>query len=232
MLLGRNESTILCMKLGVLFVSLLLTAIAVESTQSASGHEERERITWAPAKFPTFNPKKEWTKPKVMVTSFRAEGLIVELEKTDIRQTAKRYQAELGSGGDAADFYQWLCFVGGSKERWALWLGSGEIDGDHVSDFSVKRIDSKADVDSKCKPLLSVSGELVTSPSKIRIGMSESDLRLTLGEPTARRGNFLYYAHSHGLKLHDELYTLMNTVTIEIKNGVVTAMSVWKSTQS
>jgi len=220
------------MKLGILLGSLLLTPIALESSQSAPGHEVRERITWAPAKFPIFSPKKEWTKPKVMVTSLRAEGLLIELEKTDIRQTSKRYQAELGREGDAADFYQWICFLGGSRERWALWLGSGEIDGDRVSDFSIKRIDSRANVDSKCRPLLSVSGEPITSPSKIRIGMSESDLKLALGEPTARSGNFLYYAHSHDLKLHGEPYTLMNTVTVEVKDGVVTAMKVWKSTQS
>ena len=192
----------------------------------------REKITWSPAKFPIFSPKKEWTKPKVIVTSLRADGLIIELEKTDIQETAKRFQADLGYEGDAADFFQWLCFVGGSKERWALWLGSGETDGGHVSDFSIMRIDPNADVDSKCKSILSGPEDPVTAPNKVRLGMSESDLTLALGETTARSGNFLYYAHSHDLKRHNEAFTLMNTVTIEVKNGVVTAIKVWKSTQS
>jgi hypothetical protein len=217
----------------ILLVALQLTAIAQESTKSVPNSEVRQKITWAPAQSPTFSPKKEWTKPKVMVTSLRADGLMVQLEQTDIRETAKRYQAELGHQGDAADFTQWLCFLGGSKgERWALWLLSGEIDGDRVSDFSIKRIGSDAVVDSRCKPLGPDSEAPTTFPSKVRLGMSESDLRLALGEPTARRGNFIYYAHSHDFKGRNEPYTLMNTVTVEVKDGVVIWVMVWKSTQS
>jgi hypothetical protein len=64
--------------------------------------------------------------------------------------------------------------------------------------------------------------------------MNESDLAIALGAPTARRGNFLFYDHSHDLKRRNdpETYTLMNTVTIEVKDGVVVAIKVWKSTQS
>jgi len=62
--------------------------------------------------------------------------------------------------------------------------------------------------------------------------MSESELTLELGPPTAKSGDFLFYAHRHDLKLRNEPYTLMNTVTVEVKDGVVIAMRVWKSTQS
>jgi hypothetical protein len=224
------------MKHFVLIAALLTTVLAQESAKSRPNHQLRERVTWAPAEFPVLTPKKAWTKPKVMIASVRAGGLTIELEQTDIRETAKKYQAELGHEGDAADFYQWLCFVGGSGEqRWVLWLGSGEEDGDRVGDFSIKRIGSHADVDSRCRPLSPKASEgPTTSPSKVQIGMSQSDLRIALGEPTARRGNFLFYDHSHDLKrLNDpETYTLMNTVTIEVKDGVVVAMRVLKSTQS
>src|SRR5215469_9722455 len=196
------------MKRATPLIALLLTAFVLASTQSAPSDEVREKITWHPAKFPIFSPKKAWTKPNVMVTSLRFDGLIIDLEQTDIRETAKRYQAELGREGDAGDFFQWLC--------------SSEIDGDRIGEFSIKPIGSNADVDSRCKPLSSDSDDPSTSPSKIRVGMSESDLMLVLGEPTARRDNFLYYAHSHDLKLHDEPYTLMNTVIVEVKDGVVT----------
>jgi hypothetical protein len=214
-------------------LTLLSTTIAQESRDSSASHGRRETIPWAPANFPIFTPKRAWTKPRLMVNSLQADGLSVELEHTDIRETSRRYRTKLGHEGDAADFVQWLCFVGGREEqRWALWITSGEIDGDRVSDFSIRRIGSDAEVDSRCRSLSTSFEEPTTSPSKLRLGMSESDLTLALGEPTARRGDFLFYAHSHDLKLHNEPYTLMNTITVRVKDGVVIAIKVWKSTQS
>ena len=187
-------------------------------------------VTWAPRKIPITTKNEGWTKPKVMVTSLRADGLAVELEQTDLHAVSKQSQAIIGHVGDAGDFFQWLCFVGGREEqRWALWLGSSE-DGDRVSDFSIKHIVSASDVDSRCMPLSTSFEEPTTFPSRIRLG--ESELTLVLGDPTVRGSDFLFYAHRHDLKLHNEPYTLMNTVTIEIKNGVVSAIRVWRSTQS
>lgn len=62
--------------------------------------------------------------------------------------------------------------------------------------------------------------------------MSEADLTGVLGKPTAKRDDFLFYAHRHDLNLHNEPYTMMNTVTVQVKNGMVTAIRVWKSTTS
>jgi hypothetical protein len=214
-------------------LTLLSVTTAQQSTDSKANQKRRETITWAPVEFPTFTPKRAWTKPKLMVNSLRTQDLSVELEQTDIRETSKQYGAKLGQQGDAADFFQWLCFVGGREEqRWALWLSSGEIDGDLVSDFSIKRIGSDAAVDSRCRSLSSSSEEPTTSPTQLRLGMSESDLKLALGEPTARRGDFLFYAHSHDLKLHNEPFTLMNEITVRVKDGMVIAIKVWKRTQS
>jgi hypothetical protein len=212
---------------------LLLTAIAQKSSGSGAGHKGQEKVTWAPPQIPITSKNEGWTKPKVMVAALRADGLSVELEQTDIKAASKRYGAIIGHEGDAGDFFQWLCFVGGREEqRWVLWLGSGEIDGDRVSDFSIKHIASDTEVDSRCRALSRSFEEPTTSPSTLRLGMSELELTLELGEPTVKAGDFLFYAHRHDLKLHNEPYTLMNTVTIEIKNGVVSAIRVWKSTQS
>ena len=148
-------------------------------------------------------------------------------------KTSKRYHAKLGAEGDAADFSQWLCFVGGHKDqRWALWLTSGEIDGGMISDFTLKRVGSDANVDSRCRSLSASLEEPTTSPTKLQLGMSESDLTLALGAPTSRRSDLFYYAYQHDFKRHGEPYTLMNTITVRIKNGVVVGIKIWKSTQS
>jgi len=219
----------------IIALALVSITIAQESSDSTASHKRRETVAWAPVDFPLFIPKRDWTKPRMMVSSLRAGGLSVNLEHTNMKETSRRYGAKLGQSGDASEFIQWLCFVGGREEqRWALWLTSGEIDGDVVSDFSIKRIGPDAKVDSRCKSLLTNLEEPTTSPSQLRLGMSASDLTLALGEPTAKRGDFLYYAHHHDLKLHNEPdpFTLMNTITLEVKDGVVIAIKVWKSTQS
>ena len=218
--------------LGIVTPFLLSMVIAQKSSIAKPSNEHHEKVTWAPGSFPIFEPKKEWTKPKVMVSSLKAAGLSIELDRADIKEYAKRYGAKLGQSGDAASFAQWLCFVGGQEDQqWALWLTSGEIDGDQISDFAIKQVAANSEVDSRCKPLGSPE-EPSTSPSSLRLGMSESDLRLVLGEPTARRKDFLYYAHSHDIKKNNDPYTVMNTITIELKDGKVVAFKVWKSTQS
>jgi len=113
-----------------ILLGLVLTATAQKSG-AAGANKERQKITWAPPKIPIRAENEAWTKPKVMVASLRADELSVELEQTNIQETSKRYRAELGHEGDAGDFFQWICFVGGREDRrWALWLESGEIDGD------------------------------------------------------------------------------------------------------
>lgn len=217
----------------VISLILLSMATAQKSSEVAVTRKVREQVTWHPPDFPVIAKGQSWTKPKPMVTSLRTDGLSIELEQTEIQAISKRYHTALGQEGDAGEFFEWLCFVGGRKEqRWAMWLGSGEIDGGRVSDFLIKQIPSDADVDSRCGVLPATIAEPTTSPDELRLGMSEAELTSVLGKPTANRHDFVFYAHKHDLNFRNEPYTMMNTVTAQVKDGMVTAIRVWKSTTS
>ena len=66
-------------------------------------------------------------------------------------KTSPSFSGTMDSKGDAAEFYQWLCFRGGNQpDRWALWLVSGEIDGGNVGSFEWRRIPARAVIDKRC----------------------------------------------------------------------------------
>ena len=89
--------------------------------------------------------------PKEMLSTLRVSNYPIKLGKTTMEDVAKHFSGTMDSKGDAAEFYQWLCFRGGNQpDRWALWLVSGEIDGGNVGSFEWRRIPARAVIDKRC----------------------------------------------------------------------------------
>jgi hypothetical protein len=62
--------------------------------------------------------------------------------------------------------------------------------------------------------------------------MSESEVLTTLGKPTSRASNSLFYFHEHKELIHNEPYDSDNSIVLILRDGAVWALEVWKTTQS
>jgi hypothetical protein len=166
---------------------------------------------------------------KEMITTLRIGKVPIVLEETPINEVAKTVGGTIGSRGDASEALQWLCFHGSDADgRWALWLESSEMGGGTVDGFALQRIPSNATVDRRCRK----EEAQIDLPIRLRIGLTESEVRGILGAPTAKYRNTLVFDHEHEEKVRNEPFTASNTVHIALRGGVVWAIQVWKGTSN
>ena len=156
--------------------------------------------------------------------------MTVVLEKTEMTDVQKRFGGTFGEEGDAGTSLEWLCLRGGDATgRWVLWLKSGEMDDGSVGSFQWRRVNRAAKFDERCGTLPKTDGR-VHLPMALDLGMAEAELLQLLGQPTARRGNTLLYVHEHEGANQKGPFTALNTVSIVVREGRVTAIDVLKVT--
>ena len=196
---------------------------------AAAAFAQSDRIIWQPPTLHVPDTLSHATVPKEMITKLRVAKVQVILEETPLKDVQKNTGGTIGSRGDASEALQWLCFHGSdAKGRWALWLESSEMGGGNVDGFAWQRISQKATLDRRCRTQ-AVEIEL---PVQLAIGITESEVRANLGAPTAKYGSTLIFDHAHEETIHQEPFTTSNTVYVELHNGVVWTVQVWKTTSS
>ena len=169
------------------------------------------------------------TVPKEMLSTLRVANYPIKLERTTMIDVAKHFGATIDSKGDAAEYYQWLCFLGGNpSDRWVLWLESGEIDGGNVSSFEWHRIPAAAVIDNRCVPLQ----EAPQLPLPLHLGMASAQVLKVLGPPSWRSQERLIYMHGHQVTIRGDVNDSSNIVDIDLHAGIVQAISVSKMTSS
>lgn len=171
------------------------------------------------------------TVPSEMIATLRVSGLTVTLEEAQLSTVQKRFGGTIGHRGDAADSLSWLCFHGIDVEgNWVLWLMSGEMDRATVGGFRWQRVDGQ--VDSRCQTLPDARNA-IELPISLRLGTTtRAGVLSILGQPTTSVGDGLFYLHEHDKTIRYEPLTVMNTVDISLRDGVICAIEVWKSTIS
>jgi len=214
------------------FSFVLLVGFGTASfAQITKQKPDQTRVNPEPPPIVEFPQATKATVPRQIVSRLEVSGQRVVLEETELTAMQKRFGGAIGHRGDAGDALSWLCFCGSDdKGDWVLWLMSSEIDGGRVGGFRWQRVDRMAQLAS-C-PRLSGGKAGVDLPISLRLGMSTSDALLILGKPSERLGQQLFYLHEHERKIHDQPFTAMNTLFIQIREGVVWAIEVWKSTTS
>ena len=151
-----------------------------------------------------------------MVRALRISDLNVKLEETNMNQVQQRFGGTFG-GRDA----------GG---RFVLWLKSGEMDAGTVGSFQWRRVPNEARFDARCATLSEADQVKLTIP--LHPGMSESQLFEALGQPTVRHENTLLYVHEHDEGSKNGPFTVLNTVSIVLRDGAVWAIEVLKVSMS
>jgi hypothetical protein len=214
--------------LAVLFA---FTSIAVAQNEgNALGRDVP--LIWEPPTldFPETAP--ESTVPKIMIASFHLANMEITLEETTLDSVKTHLGADMGQRGDASEALQWLCFNGtDANGLWALWLESDEMGGGSVDGFALQRLDNDARVDRRCRMLRKGYGAFGL-PIPLRLGMTEMQVRHLLGKPTLRYRNTMMFDHDHQETIHNEPFTVSNTVAVGVRRGVVWAIQVWKVTSN
>lgn len=134
----------------------------------------------------------------------------------------------MGEQGDAGDWEAWLCFHGRNPDgRWMLWLLSSEVDNENVSGFQWIQLSPGQIPDRRCKQI--PGDKPIELPVAIWPGMSESEVRRVLGEPTLVSGNLLEYSHEHNETINQLDFTVTNDVNLVLERGKVRSIQVWRS---
>jgi hypothetical protein len=166
-----------------------------------------------------------------MVKALRISDLNVELEETNMKQVQERFGGTFGTQGDAGDFLEWLCLSGRDVDgRFVLWLKSGEMDAGTVGSFQWRRVPNEVRFDARCGTL--PEADKVKLPIPLYPGASESQLFEALGQPTVGHGNTLLYVHEHDEAGKNGTFTVLNTVSIVLRDGAVWAIEVLKVSMS
>lgn len=180
----------------------------------------RPRIIWGP---PHLQLPSTFPKPSVnneIIAELKIAGWSVTLEKTELAQAQKHFEAVIGSRGDASEALGWVCLQGKDEQGlWALWLYSGEIDGPMIGGFQWQRISSDVQLDHRCKAIS--PAQRVELPIRLSLGMSEAKVVSNLGQPSGTYRNLAIYSHEHDLTIDNELYTVENDLFITYRNGRV-----------
>jgi hypothetical protein len=207
---------------------LLLASSAFTQTVSQS---HAAKAIWDPPEW-NFPQGVKATVPKEMVSTFRVSGYDITLEKTSMKDIQLRLWGVIGEKGDASDASEWLCFHGAdAKGGWVLWLVNGEIDGSSVGSFQWQRLSNRDVLDTRCH-LLPKVGSVIQLPLSLQLGTKSSEVLKSLGPPTWKTGGRLIYLNEHeaGGTSAEDPFISSNIVVIVLRNGIVCAIQVSKTT--
>jgi len=172
------------------------------------------------------------TVSKEMIGALRVANMPIVLEETKLEDAQKRFHGAFGDSGDAGDALGWLCLHGSNKDGpWILWLTSSEIDGPGIGGFQWRRRSLHETPDRRCSKLPEGKGG-IELPIPLHLGMTEADVQKVLGRPTVTRGKTLFFCHEHKRVIRKENYTVSNGVAIVLRDGVVLAIEVAKTTSN
>lgn len=204
-----------------------IVAFAARLVFASSPSRTHRDALWAPPNIVIDDKDAKPTLPKEMIRGLHVGTTSIIFNETARDSAQKALGGTVGMEGDAGDWEAWLCYHGrNSHGRWILWLLSSELDNDNVSGILWMRLSANESVDSRCKL---ISGEdAVTLPILLEPGMSESDLRLTLGKPTFASQNIREYLHEHHEIVDHRDFTVTNDIDMIIEDGAVRSIQVWR----
>jgi len=212
-------------------VALLLLALSAFTQTVSQPSSRAATAVWEPPEW-NFPQDVKATVPKEMVSRFRVSGYDITLEETSMKDVQQHLGGVIGEKGDAGDASEWLCFHGtDASGGWVLWLENGEINGGSVGSFQWQRLSNRDVLDTRCHTLLK-AGSVIQLPLSLQLGTKSSEVLKSLGPPTSKSDQRLIYLHEHkvgGTKPEDPFIT-SNIVVVRLRNGIVWAIQVSKTT--
>lgn len=195
----------------------------------AAAFAQSTDILWQPPKLGLPDSLPKANIPNEVVTKLKLGTLDIVLEKTSLVDVAKKIGGTIGSRGDAGEALHWLCLIGSdSGGRWALWLESDEMGGGNVDGVAWQRISKDATADRRCW----TGNVQIELPIRLALNSTESDVRMVLGQPTAKYRDTLIFDHEHQEMIRNEPFTVSNSVYVELRRGLVWSVQIWRTTSN
>ena len=213
--------------------TIVVVAVAsgcVCSAQTTSSKPAAKMVLWAPPNIDW--PEKDLapTVPQEMIGTLLVGNLPIILESTTLEDVRIPLGGTIGVSGDQAKSDSWLCLLGhDTGGPWIFWLTGHIAKGPAIAGFQWRRLAANETPDRRCKqPRESNAG--IELPLALYLGMSEPDLRKTLGQPSLVHGDTLVFEYRHQETRNDVPYTSDNTLAVVLRDGLVMAIQFWKST--
>ena len=216
--------------------SIMLLCLILYSTeffaQTQRSGPGKDAILWSPPKIGWPDQLPRPTVPKEMIGTLRLANIPIILEETTLENVQKHLGGTLGSRGDAGEAEGWLCFHGRDAEgQWIFWLTSGELDGPAISGFQWRSLSPGERADSRCHQLPHDNGG-IELPLAIHLRMTEIETRQILGKPTFVRGKLRIFSHEHEQVIRNVTYSISNDIALVLRDGVVWAIEVARTTSN
>jgi len=216
----QNMRSALCIALSV------IASCAFAQNEPLGSHAVWEPPGW------NFPENVKASVPREILSSFRLSAYNITLEETSMESVRRRFGGEMGRKGDAGDALEWLCFQGADATgRWVLWLESGEIDGGSVGSFQWQRLSSREVLDPRCHALRGPTSA-IRLPLSLKLGAKKTEMLEILGEPTTIDAERLIYLHEHEETIKGAPFTTSNIVVVRLRDGIVWAIQVSKTSSS
>ena len=162
------------------------------------------------------------TVPSDLIPALGIDNREIVLDRTPLAEAAQWFEARIGRRGAGSESLGWACIAGRDAEgRWMPWIESGEIHGDAVGAFQLRRIGAAEPIDAKCVS----SRASIRNPAGLRLGMPRAEVRRILGDSSGAPPMIAYlYEHpgSGG-------FAIESMISVVFANDAVTAFEVWRT---
>jgi hypothetical protein len=207
-----------------------VAAGCVCSAQTTSSKPAAKTVLWAPPNIDWSEKDFPPTVPQEMIGTLLVGNLPIILESTTLDDVRIPLGGTIGVSGDKAKSDSWMCLLGhDAGGPWIFWLTSRAAQGPAIAGFLWRRLDPNETTDRRCRLLRENDGG-IELPLVLYLGMSDADLRKTLGQPSLVHGDTLVFEYRHQETRNDVPYTSDNTLAVVLRDGLVTAIQAWKTT--
>jgi hypothetical protein len=207
-----------------------IAATCVCSAQTISKKASNNTVIWSPPRIHWPEVEFPSTVQKEMIGKLRIANFQVVLEETELEAARKQFGGTIGYRGDGGDSEAWLCLHGSDAGGpWIFWLTSGELDGPAIMGFQWRRLPANEIPDRRCA-LIPLDKGGIQLPLLLNPGMTESEMEKILGKPSFVSGKTLIYCHEHREMIHNLPYLSDNLIAVVLRDSIVLAIEVSKST--
>ena len=160
--------------------------------------------------------------PSDLIPALGIDTHEIVLDRTPLAEAAQWFTARVGRRGTGSESLGWVCIAGRDAEgRWMLWLQSGEIHGNAVGAFQLRRIGTGDRIDSRCVS----SRASIRNAAGLRLGMSRADVRRILGDSSGTPAMIAYLYEHPGAGG----FTVESMISVVFVEDAVTAFEVWRT---
>jgi hypothetical protein len=159
----------------------------------------------------------------------------IEFERTNLGEIQESANAGMiYHRGDAGGSEDWVCYTtanDGKPER--IWFSSNELEGagDEISSFYAITGNEKMRPSTSC-PELPAKLRPVSLQNSLWLGVNTDRLRQLVGKPSAKIGDWRFYAYDGKVFIKGEDFDRLETLGVKVRNGRIVGLYEFQTTSN